>query len=488
MKNTCLGFFFLFVSILQPLAAQSFPSLDPDPKALEYAGRAKNGLSWEDLAEISLWASGANPLAPVARGKPSYLDTIKNAAHELLNDPDLPADQWGRGEYIQTFMFKKFLKTYSEKQTRVDIIINNGSYNCVSSAVLYAIFAKAAGLDVLGVVTRDHAFVKALIGDEEVDVETTNPYGFDPGNRRDFHDGFGKVTGFAYVPARNYRDRADVNTLELVSLIFNNRITELETRSRFADSIPLALNRAALLSNPTNTVYSEFFVDPQKMAMDRIFNYGAGLIKAGKENDALAWAALAEPRYPDFARWQEFINAVVNNLLVKLVKAKRFDEARIALTANAARISPENFTRLDAMLAETDITRIVNAVKTLKDADTALAALDNAPPSVPADKLREMRLFTIMKKSELIAKEQGWLEAIAFTEDARAAYGPDPRMDEHLRAFRTNRVADLHNAFADAYNGRDMEKARAIIQDALLEFPENRQLLQDKDLADRGLR
>jgi hypothetical protein len=486
MKNTCLGFFFLFMFILQPLAAQSFPSLEPDPKALEYAERAKNGLSWEDLAEISLWVSGANPLTPAGRGRSSYLDTIKSAVNELLNDPDLPAEQRDRGEYIQAFMFKKFLKTYSEKQTRVDTVLSNGIYNCVSSAVIYTIFAKAAGLEARGVVTRDHAFVKVLIGGEAVDVETTNPYGFDPGNRKDFHDRH--VTGFAYVPARNYRDRTDVDALELVSLIFNNRITDLDTRGRFADAIPLALNRAALLSNSVNTEYSEFFVDPQKMVMDRIFNYGAGFVQAGKENEALAWADLAQPRYPDPARWQEFVNAAVNNLLVKLVRANRIDEARNVLNVQATKMSPESFSRLDAMLAETDITRLVNAVKTIKDADAALAALDKAPSSVAADKLREMRLFTLIKKSEFIAKEQGWLPAIAFTEAAAAQYGPDPRMDGHLRAYRTNRVADLHNAFADAYNKRDIEKAKAIIGDALIEFPGNRQLLQDRDLADRGLR
>ncbi|AEF80115.1 hypothetical protein [Leadbettera azotonutricia] len=459
--------------------AQSFPSLDPDPKALEYAAKAKNGLSWEDLAEISLWASA---------GRPSYLVIIKTAVNELLRDPDLPPDQRGRGEYIQAFMFKKFLKTYSEKQTRIDTMLNNGSYNCVSSAVLYAIFARAAGLDARGVATKDHAFVKVLIEGEELDVETTNPYGFDPGNRKDFHDGFGKVTGFAYVPARNYRDRVDLNALELVSLIFNNRITELDTRSRYADAIPLALDRAALLSNPTNTEYSELFVDPKKMVMDRIFNYGAGLVKAGKENDALAWAALAEPGYPEPSRWQEFLSVVVNNLLVKLVRAGRLDEARNALSGNADKISPETYIRLDAMLAETDIVRLVNAVKTMKDVDAALAALDKAPSSIAADKLKEMRIFTLIKKSEFIAKEQGWFEAIVFAEEAQAAYGADPRMDEHLRAYRTNRVADLHNAFADAYNGRDIEKARTIIRDALNEFPGNRQLIQDRELVDRGLR
>jgi hypothetical protein len=59
-----------------PLEAQSsgFPSLEPDPRAAEYAGRA--GLSWQDLTEISLWASGADPMAAAGRGKPSYTELV----------------------------------------------------------------------------------------------------------------------------------------------------------------------------------------------------------------------------------------------------------------------------------------------------------------------------------------------------------------------------------------------------------------------------
>jgi tetratricopeptide (TPR) repeat protein len=478
---------FVLVLLVLPLFsgiyAQSrtvFPSLEADPKAVEYGRRLGSGYTWEDLAEISLWASGGDPAASAGRGKPSYLELIKNAALELINDPGLPADERERGDFILAFMFKKFLKNYSEKQTRVDTVLANGSYNCVSSAALYGVLAMAAGLEARGVVTRDHAFITILTKSGAVDVETTNPYGFDPGNRKDFHDGFGQVTGFVYVPARNYRDRADIGLPELISLIFNNRITELETRRRFAEAVPLAINRAALLEHSGNAEYSEFSIDPRKMAMDRIFNYGSSLLGAGRESEALAWVDLAEPRFPDTMRWQEFTNAAVNNLMVKLVQAQRFAEARSLLNARASRLGPENYEKLDAMLSDTELGAAVTAIKTIRDADAVLAALDNA--GIQAARIKEMRIYALLKKAEFLAKEQGWQAAISFTETAEADYGPDPRFNEHLRVFRTNRVADLHNAFADAYNKKDIEKARTIIAGALEEFPGNRQLLSDKQL------
>jgi tetratricopeptide (TPR) repeat protein len=341
----------------------------------------------------------------------------------------------------------------------------------------------AAGLEAKGVVTRDHAFITILTDSEVLDVETTNPYGFDPGNRRDFHDGFGKVTGFVYVPARNYRDRADISLPELISLIFNNRITELETRRRFAEAVPLAINRVALLADSGGREYSEFSIDPRKMAADRIFNYGASLLGAGKENEALTWADLAEPRFPDPGRWQEFTNAAINNFMVKLVQGHRFTEARTFLNARSSRLDPESYQKLDFMLTETELSRVVTAVKTIQEADAALALLDDV--SGASARIKEMRIFVLLKKAEFLAKEQGWQAAIAFIEAAAADRGPDPRFDEYLRVFRSNRVADLHNAFADAYNKKDIEKARTIITEALKEFPEIRQLLSDKQLAGR---
>jgi hypothetical protein len=299
----------LLLALQAPLPAQPnpFPVLEPDRQAAEFARRGQTGpYTWQDLAEISLWASGADAASSPARGQPSYRALIGAAVEELKSAADLPKNERERGEYVLGFMHKKFLKSYSSMQTRIDTILSSGRYNCVSSAALYLILAGAVNLEAKGVMTRDHAFITVYAGDEAIDVETTNPYGFDPGNRREFHDGFGKLTGFAYVPARNYRDRTTIGALELVSLILSNRIAELEGRSRYAEAVPLAVNRASLLKGRRDGVSSSLFADPEKDLIDRLLNYGASLIKAGKEEDALRWAALGSAAYPDPERWQEF--------------------------------------------------------------------------------------------------------------------------------------------------------------------------------------
>ncbi|MDR1596542.1 MAG: hypothetical protein LBR99_02445, partial [Treponema sp.] len=137
-----------------PAQTIQFPALEPDPQALEFARRGN--YSWQDLGEIALWASAIGTQG--ASNGAAQAELIRNTVTELLSMPDLGADAKERGEFILTFVHQRFLKGYVENQTRLDEIFRTGRYNCVSSAVLYTVFAAALGLDVSGVMTKDHAF------------------------------------------------------------------------------------------------------------------------------------------------------------------------------------------------------------------------------------------------------------------------------------------------------------------------------------------
>jgi tetratricopeptide (TPR) repeat protein len=473
----------------------AFPSLEVDPRAGEFVRRAQNGAyTWQNLTDIALWASGAERSAR-GQGAASYRGIVIAAAEELRASPELPQDKRARGEYVLGFMHKKFLKGYVENQTRLDEIINTGRYNCVSSAVLYAILATAAGLDVRGVMTRDHAFATVDTGTEIIDVETTNPYGFDPGSRREFHDDFGKLTGFAYVPSRNYRDRAAISLLELCSLILSNRIADLEKRNRYGEAVPLAVNRAALLANRRDPVSSPFFQDGEQDLLDRLFNYGASLLNGGRETDALAWAEYAGLRHPGGAagrkRWQEFTFSALNNYIVRLMRAGRTADARAALDRYGADLDPSNYDKLDSQLLDAELLDMANGLGKTTGAAEVLAAVDRAARDarLPAVRVTELRNFVIIAEGNRLAKTQaGVPAAIAFTEEAIAKYGRNSHLDGALGAHRQNRIADLHNRFARLFNGKNYEDARNHVRKALEEFPDNRQLRQDLNLADQALR
>ncbi|MCL1813446.1 MAG: hypothetical protein FWG29_07995 [Treponema sp.] len=490
-KTICLtSAFFLLILSAAPLWAQAFPSLEAAPAAYEYAQRiGKNNVRWLDLAEVSLWASAVNAGQGAEAKAASYLDRIKAAAEEL-SASSLPQNPKERGEAVLTFLHKKFLKSYSEYQTRVDEIFISGRYNCVSSAVLYMVFCLSAGLEAEGVMTRDHAFVLVNAGAETIDVETTNPYGFDPGNRKEFHDAFGKATGFAYVPAQNYRNRTVINAAELVSLILSNRIAVLERGNRFAEAVPLAINRAVLLSGTGKTGAgnkAEFFEDPQKDLMSRLVNLGAYYVRNGKEDDAIAWAGYAGGRFPDPQRWQELIKTAANNKLVKLIRSKKISDARSALTALKEKLGSENYAELDVMVLEAEAGDKVNNIRNPGDADAALAFLAQNWDRLPSGRREEMRTAAILAEADRYGKAKNWLGGMHYLSGATEKYGTNAKLDNAMRIMRQNRVSELHNEFAALFNRRDYNGAKTFIQKALQEFPEEKQLLQDLVLVEKAL-
>jgi len=508
MKTIAKVLFLLFIAATSRLEAQNFPSLDAAPKAYEYAQRITgDNVHWADLAEGSLWASAVNAGAGAEEKAAGYLARITEAAAELAAATDLPFDTKARGEYVLTFLHKRFLKSYSEHQTRVDEIFVSGRYNCVSSAVLYMVLGLSVGLDVEGVMTKDHAFATLNTGTERIDVETTNPYGFDPGNRKDFHDAFGKATGFAYVPARNYRDRAVITKAELVSLILSNRIAVFEKASRYTEAVPLAINRAVLLAEEhgadqsgaqsetaqngadqnTAQFKTEFFEDPQRDMMNRLFNFGANLIKTGKEDEALAWAAYAGGRFPDSERWQEFIKAAANNKLVKLIRAKKTADARAALAKLKPNLSDENYHELDMVVLEAEAADKVNAIRNPGDVDAALAFLAEKWEQLHPARRDEMRTVAILGEAERLGRLRDWTGAIRWLSGAMEKYGSNAKMETTLKALRQNRVSELHNQFAALFNKRDYAGAKALIEQSLREFPGERQLVQDLTLVEKAL-
>jgi hypothetical protein len=490
-------FLLLFLLLQTALFAQTFPRFEPDPKALKFhsLGGRDNSYSWAELAEISLWASGDSGA--------SNLEKIRAAAETLKKSAELPVSDREKAEYILGFMHKNFLKSYSLTQTRVDTIFSNGRFNCVSSAVLYMILCTSAGIYTSGVITKEHAFITVHIGELDVDVETTNPYGFDPGSRKDYNDRFGRVTGFAYVPARNYRDRQTINQIELISVIMNNRIGELEKSNKFAESVPIAADRAALLTGNSLSARTSanspgaIFTDPQKDLLDRLLNFGSALLRAGKEDDCLRWAETAFPLYPDDERWQEIILAAANNRLMKYTKAGKLEDARVFLAGKKTLLSQANYAALDSTLSDIELAQIdkelaqkINSIKTAAEGEAVINAINQARSNskVSEKRVGEMLTAAIQKTAEALsaAPARDWRTAAKYMETAIASFGTNREFEKALQIYRSNIAADYHNRFVKAWNSKNIDEAEGILKDGLLEFPDDRQLLADMEMVNKS--
>jgi hypothetical protein len=471
-----------------------FPSLTVSPKAQEYHERlAGNNVHWRDLAEAALWASLINAGIGAERRATGYLEKIDAAATELYTAVELPQDIKERGAYVLGFVHRKFLKNYSENQTRLDEILASGRYNCVSSAVLYMVLGLSVNLDIGGVVTKDHAFITVNTGTERIDVETTNRYGFNPGSRREFQDSFGSITGFVYVPATNYRERAATSPAELVSLILRNRIAILEKQNRFAESIPLAINREVFLSGNLRSIgvvdpiKAEFLGDPKNDVMNRLFNFGTDLLNRGREDEVIAWAEYASEYFPDPAAWQELVKTAANNKLVRLIRAKKISEARSALMALQPKLNNENYLALYSMVIEAEAVEKTNAIRRPGDAETALAFLAQVWERLSSERRDEIRTAAIINEANRLERARDYAGGMRWLSSAVIRYGSNALIEKALQTMRANRVGQLHNEFAALYNRRNYTGARASIQRSLEEFPGERQLIQDLNLVERAL-
>jgi len=478
----------IILSFSAKIHAQSaFPRIEPDPKAFDYYRISRQpNYTWQELAQISLWASGDVTLID--------FEKINSTVTALNAQIDPSSDSKEKAEFILSFMHKNILKSYSLYQTRLDIIFSNGRYNCVSSAVLYVILCKSAGIDASGVMTKDHAFAMVHINGQDIDVETTNPYGFDPGNKKEFHDSSGKITGFAYVPPQNYRDRQTINQIELVSLILNNRIGDYEKANNFASSVPLAVDRAALLLGNSYALTSEIatsdflFVDPRKDLMDRLINYGASLLKANKEEDCVRWAVLASSKYPDNNRWQELFLAAINNRISRFIKERKIPDARNFLENQKNHITEANYAQLDTLIVDADLLNRANNFKTAEEGDVIIADIEFARQNGRLNEKRasELLTYTIQRTaiSLCAAPQRDWRAAIRYLENAISKYGANRDLEQSLRTYKGNLAADYHNRFATEWNKKNFDEAKRILNEGLDEFPNDRQLLSDKRLVD----
>lgn len=471
----------LFLSFLCSFAVDAedaFPRLEPNRDA--YAFAAAGTADWRDALRLGLWASADPPAGGPMKGDAEpFVRAIASAVSEL-SAATAGMDDRTKGEAVISYMHRRFLSGYSERQTRLDFLLSTGKFNCVSSAVLYYILARSVGLEVSGVVTSDHAFCSVRVGVENVDVETTSPYGFDPGGKKEFHDSFGRVTGYAYVPQRNYRDRSPIGGTELFSLILSNRIADLDAAGMYAESVGLGVDRWALLGGSGavgGKVRDELVV--------RLTNYGAALVRSRQEDRALAWAEASRSAYGDDPRWTDFISAAANNLIVLLLRDGRSGEARIELARLKPSLDPKSFRDLDSLVRDADLVSLAES----GDAASLSSSLAEARQAgtVSEKRLREIEVYARLKILESIARSDGWAAAYREAQRAAADLGSDPSLANALRVYRANRIAELHNAFAAFYNAGSYAEARAKAMEALAEFPDESRFRTLADTAQRAL-
>ncbi len=384
-------------------ASESGPRYRPDPGIAALASLPEP-LSVDNMLLAAFIASGVpgEQCAPLVK-----------KVHKLLESaPKKSKDPEKLSEELLVWMHENLLKNYSLHQTRLDVLLEKGGYNCVSSAVMYSILLKSRNIPVYGVQTFDHAFCRVPLesrGDGGVDVETTTHFGFDPGRRKKAADAFTGRTGFAYTAPGNYRERQKLGDKELVSLIYQNRLASLQRQRNWLKAVELARDRWAL--SGTEASRNDF--------RESLHNYAAAMNKSSRRIEALRFLNAAHGELGKDHGLEETASALLGNEITALTRQRKFNEA-MALLENKelCALVPRKF--VEERYREFQIDKVEHQVASAPF-EEALTILDSARSRQLIDLKRwhELSMFIWTKEAKRVSGGGKWMAGVELLKRER---------------------------------------------------------------------
>jgi len=340
-------------------------------------------------------------------------------------------DETRKAEGLLLFLHEKW-KDYSTYQTRLDTLLDQGTFNCVSSALAYMILGRAAGLDVQAAATTDHAFALVHLSTRDVDVETTTKYGFDPGAKTEFTDSFGR-TGFVYVPPGNYSQRRNIGDRQLLGLLIQNRMADFQRAGDAESEVGPAIDRWTVEGTP----------EAKATLVSGFLNYASWLNDHRRYLDGLDLVG-------KMAAWTGPVDAVgtlewtfVNNQMNTLLTAQDFEGAR-------------------ALFAAEDGKHLLNDQRR-------------------QDLLSQLYAMQVQN----VAAAQGPRAAVMFLQGLPPEIAALPSLTRALSVYTYNWSVEVHNEFARLWNAGKRDEARSTLRDALTAIPDSELLKKDSAVSQR---
>ena len=205
---------------------------------ITYDGKPFEGenLSGSDILLFSILFEGEDLSAEDFEVFQEYYNDLLGKVRKGRTENELE-----NAELIMKVMYDNVLSNYSRRQTKLSVMFKTGNYNCVSSSLLFLALAKDCGLDARIQETSVHAFVTVYTKDgQKFDVETTNPAGVNPGEKKMISQNSSGSKKYTIVPKTYYSNRVEISDRKAVTLPAKNICAELSDKNEFEKGIPLA--------------------------------------------------------------------------------------------------------------------------------------------------------------------------------------------------------------------------------------------------------
>jgi hypothetical protein len=356
-----------------------WPLTPPEIASIEGVPAAKSGDA-HGLLALALVASGDHR---DAASHASYTARVDRFVAALRPTMAAAADDWHRGYELNRAMHRDLLGGegaelggYQFEQARLTGIFESGRYNCLSSAVLYVVLARAFDLPVRAAVVPTHVFVElGAPGGKVFEVETTSAKGFDwVHDARFYREDAARWSGsrgLQPVTLEEYQQRKIIEPYRLMALAMRDarsgdekarpRLRELatlvdpddaeagrdrlqqvvnesvdlykggawRTMVRMFDVVSPAVDAASARTRDAKTA---------ELASWANWNYANALLIVGRADEAMARTkdgfARLDPTWPDADKLRGNYAAVINDRLGTLVTAKDYGKALEVYVAN----------------------------------------------------------------------------------------------------------------------------------------------------------
>ncbi len=429
MKRLTVLRLFVALFVFAPLVAAednpAFPSLQPLFILNEMP------VFGEDLLVSSLAFSLCEPHSESWN---KCISTFSSLVETVRSESFLSMNEEERGEAVLNLLYEKVLRRYQTAQTKTDQALLEGTYNCVSASVLYAALATCANLRVIANETKDHAFCSLIVDGKKIDVETTNPGGFNPGTRKAIESSGGK-TKYFIVPKKYYSGRKEISLQKLVTLPARNLSSAMNDSSDYAQAVPVSVSRL---------VYADFLNEFEKASVREDFdticgNYAVELDHKKQYERALEWLNEVFNAWGSSSSLLKNYSNIAYNGFATAMNKNDYEGAGHILETFGHHISEKERQSYQNQIAEYVWYNRVKAAFDQLDFLTAAQIADQGLAEIPGNKSLQNAKSTALK----------------------------------------NHAITVHNEFARLVNSRKVEEARAVIEKGLEENPTSQVLQND---------
>ncbi len=394
-----------------------------------------------------------------------------------------------RGRAVLKLLYEDYLSAYNLNQTRTDVALQTGVYNCVSSALLYMAAAKAAGLDVRGQKTTEHAFCSIYVPGNKpetlrrIDVETTNPYGFNPGSREEIENE-DKIKGYYVVPKKYYANRQEISDKAFAGLLAGNICSYCIEENDYVKAVPLGAARYELVRQEKSAVTTQIRRDFDVLAANYVnTEVGNALVFEEYVN----WYTSFIDRWGMTDFLQKAMDTALYNLLVLCFQEKDYQQAAQSFEKYKSYVTAKQITTCQELLADTFFSSTLEDLSAQEQIDLINATLARPENAHEAFQKRGQLYLENAWLAILNAymKARNYEKGYYKAEEGLAQLPKSSKIKTMRQNFYSNVIAIIHNNFADEANKGNYTRAREILEEGLVKFPNDKTLKSDLQLLNK---